>query len=214
VFGPVTSGCDCAGPQRGSGLAPTRRFLSAPPKSPCRSRPTVLGCGLLSEACPFKLWAAGCWAGERASAQLVGPVMDARPWHPRRPSRDVRHRARGCAGTLQVGGFSGCGHLQLCHLGIPCDTRSDRPDLTGGCAAGRSACGHPLRVNLGLGNRLADLRVDRRFGTTRRGASRPSRRAAATSRQRRPGRRRSAAHLAALPPFRIPPARTPAGLSG
>ncbi len=45
--------------------------------------------------------------GEHRSNVFV-PVTGARPSYPCRPSRGVRHRARGCAGTLQVGGFSGC----------------------------------------------------------------------------------------------------------
>jgi len=53
---------------------------------------------------------------EAHSRYLVGehrsdvsfPVTDARPWYSCRPDRGVRHRARGCAGTLEVGGFLGC----------------------------------------------------------------------------------------------------------
>jgi len=34
------------------------------------------------------------------------PVTGGRPWHPCRPARGVRHRARGCAGTPGVGAKS------------------------------------------------------------------------------------------------------------
>jgi len=55
----------------------------------------------------------GASPGEHRSNSSV-PVTNARTVHPRRSNRGVRHRARGCAGTLQVGGFSGVAGICSC----------------------------------------------------------------------------------------------------
>jgi len=96
-----------------------RRFLSAPPE--VAVLPTADGPKVRAGECGTSVPTVGgrmlrLESGHRSNLSVL--VMDARPLHPCRPGRGVRHRARGCAGTLQVGGCSGCGHLQLCHLGI------------------------------------------------------------------------------------------------
>jgi len=96
----------------------TRRFLSVPPEvgrtasPPAADSPQVraVECGTSVRIVGGRLL-----GPERHSRYLVGehrsdvsvPVTDARPLHPCRPSAGVRHRARGCAGTLQLGELSG-----------------------------------------------------------------------------------------------------------
>ncbi len=97
----------------------TRRFLSVPLEvavPPSRPQPAVPRCGPLECGTSVRIVGGRLLGPEGHSRYLVGehrsdvsfPVTDARPWHSCRPDRGVRHRARGCAGTLEVGGFSGC----------------------------------------------------------------------------------------------------------
>ncbi len=140
-----------------------RRFLSAPPE--VAVLPTADGPKVRADERGTSVPTVGgrplrLESGHRSNLSVL--VMDARPLHPCRPSRGVRHRARGYAGTLQVGGFSGCGHLQLCHLTIACETGFKLAD--GGVSkAGRGGsgrrCAGPRRCLAGLLGVRAGLSV-------------------------------------------------------
>jgi len=83
---------------------------------PSRPQPAVPRCGPLECGTSVRIVGGRLLGPEAHSRYLVGehrsdvsfPVTDARPWYSCRPDRGVRHRARGCAGTLEVGGFLGC----------------------------------------------------------------------------------------------------------
>ena len=116
----VTSRCNpstgCGGGQRDKGRVvegSVRRFLPALPKSfyrhPAGGR-RAHGCGPLSAAPtarPFRSWAAGSWARKalavpprRAAGQPVCPGYQRTTVASAQAKPGVRHRARGCAGTL------------------------------------------------------------------------------------------------------------------
>jgi len=103
-WGPVSAGAFGA---RGARAAERRFAIPARPTVP---KVRAVECGTSIQIVGGRLL-----GPERHSRYLVGeersnlfvPVTDARPLHPCRPSRGVRHRVRGCAGTLEVGGFSG-----------------------------------------------------------------------------------------------------------
>jgi len=130
VFGPATDGGECARPQRRPGRVPAAVSSQFPPE--VAVLPTADGPKVRAGQCGTSVPTVGgrllrLEIGHRSNLSVL--VMDARPLHPYRPDRGVRHRARGCARTLQVGGFSGCGHLQLCHLRIGGFLRSAQQEV-------------------------------------------------------------------------------------